>query len=272
MSDLRSVPIGAVIQALGGPEVKGGRIKAWWRDGDGLNVAVDAAKGQWFDHARGEGGGVLSLIKSVRLTDNAGALAWLTEQGFIEDRPRPSSKRNTAPTAGPIVAAYIYRDETGEPLYRVTRHEPKDFRQWRPDGRGGWLPGVKGVRLVPYRLRELLEAAIVFVVEGEKDAESLRDMGFCATCNARGAGKWRSEYNRYFRGKTVVIVPDRDEPGWAHARHVAKELKPVAAEVIELDLETEKDISDWFAAGHSEVELIATLEAYWAQKEGAHRG
>src|SRR5262249_60244975 len=36
-----------------------------------------------------------------------------------------------------MVAEYEYRDEQGELLYVVDRREPKDFRQRRPDGRGG---------------------------------------------------------------------------------------------------------------------------------------
>ena len=38
-----------------------------------------------------------------------------------------------------------------------------------------------------YRLVEVLEAPIVFIVEGEKDVETLRSHGFVATTNAGGA-------------------------------------------------------------------------------------
>jgi hypothetical protein len=38
---------------------------------------------------------------------------------------------------------------------------------------------------VLYHLREVIDAAIVFVVEGEKDVETLREHGFVATTNAR---------------------------------------------------------------------------------------
>jgi hypothetical protein len=55
---------------------------------------------------------------------------------------------------------------------------------------------VKGVRLVPYRLPAVLTAARVFVVEGEKDVQSIEKLGLVATCNAGGAGKWRDDYRR----------------------------------------------------------------------------
>lgn len=166
----------------------------------------------------------------------------------------------------PVVAEYVYTDERGTPLFRVTRHEPKTFRQWRPDAKGGWLAGLgRSTRIVPYRLRELIEAPIVFVVEGEKDVETLRAWGFVATCNPGGAGKWRPEFAEYFRGRTVIVVPDCDRPGRAHAEQVKQSLKPVAAQLITVDLSDDgaKDITEWFERGHSEVELLNVIETAW---------
>ncbi|MBA7632893.1 hypothetical protein ES703_40449 [subsurface metagenome] len=57
-----------------------------------------------------------------------------------------------------IVATYDYRDESGELLYQVVRYEPKDFRQRRPDGKGGWIWNLNNTRRVLYRLQELLTA------------------------------------------------------------------------------------------------------------------
>src|SRR5690242_14583334 len=37
------------------------------------------------------------------------------------------------------VATYDYRDRDGRLLYQVVRFEPKDFRQRRPNGAGGWV-------------------------------------------------------------------------------------------------------------------------------------
>lgn len=42
------------------------RAVATWRDGDGLNVSGDDARGVWHDFAANEGGGVLDLIVRVR--------------------------------------------------------------------------------------------------------------------------------------------------------------------------------------------------------------
>src|SRR5258708_1040416 len=94
----------------------------------------------------------------------------------------------------PIVAPYDYLTQDGDLLFQVVRFHPKDFRQRRPDGNGGWTYSLNGVRRVPYRLPELLGAdkeQCVFVCEGEKDVERLRTLELVATTCAMGAGKWR---------------------------------------------------------------------------------
>ena len=262
---LRDVNIVAVVRALGGPEPRSGRLRAWWRDGDGLNVAIDPTKGQWYDHARGEGGGVLSLVRSVMLVDDAGALAWLTGNGFLEDRPRETKGRRDE-DRGPVIARYNYVAESGEVVYEVRRHEPKAFSQAVWTG-SGWKTGrgcMDGVRRLLYRLPEVIGAPIVFIVEGEKDVDTLADHGFVATCNSGGAGKWNHDNDSLFVGKEVIILPDADEPGMKHARDVAAGLLPHAARLSVLILEGAKDASEWFGQGHGELELIELIE------RGAH--
>jgi putative DNA primase/helicase len=150
-----------------------------------------------------------------------------------------------------IVATYDYIDEDGEILFQSVRFEPKNFLQRRPDGTGGWVWNLKGVRRVPYRLPQLLESAegaTVCVVEGEKDADRLAALGFVATTNPGGAGKWRDEYSQYLSGKHVVIFPDNDEPGRLHAEQVARSAYNLAASVRVVNLPgspPKGDVSDW---------------------------
>lgn len=91
--------IGAVWSALGGPPLRHGRGQAWWRDGDGHNVAVDEPRGVWHDHARGEGGGILDLIQRVLDSDRRVAVQWLADHlGVTLDREpmSPSERRQWA--------------------------------------------------------------------------------------------------------------------------------------------------------------------------------
>lgn len=158
-------------------------------------------------------------------------------------------------------AVYDYFDERGELLYQVIRFPGKQFRQRRPEGTG-WSWKLGDVRRVLYRLPEVLasepDESVVYVVEGEKDANALVALGFVATSNAGGAGKWRREYSESLRGREVVILPDNDEPGRAHAAAAAKSLHGVAlrVRVVQLPGLPEKgDVSDWLGSGHGAAEL-----------------
>ena len=86
----------------------------------------------------------------------------------------------------------------------------------------------------------------VFVVEGEKDADALAQMGLVATCNSGGAGKWLNDFKEHFAGKRVVVLPDNDQAGRSHARTVARSLSAVAGQIkiVELPgLEPKGDVS-----------------------------
>ena len=183
----------------------------------------------------------------------------LTLRGLWKSEKRDPPRR--------IVATYDYTDQDGEILYQMVRFEPKDFRQRRPDGRGGWT-WKKHPRQVLYRLPEVLEAPIVFAVEGEKDAEKLRAHGFVATTNAGGAkAPWLPQYTETLAGREVVIIPDDDPPGWERAEHVARALLGHASRIVilhDIHQHGAKDVSEWFERGHSECELIAILEGVHA--------
>jgi len=238
------------------------------RFGRNGSVAVEIAgqkRGEWYDHEGAVGGGPWELLTIKGRMANGTAVEWLQSELGIEINPAARTTRR-------IVATYDYRDEQGVVLFQVCRFEPKDFRQRRPDGNGGWIWQVKGTAQVPYRLPELIAASsdsMVFIVEGEKDADRLADLGLVATCNAGGAAKrradgkpskpkWRPELNPFFQGRNVVILRDNDDAGRDHARSIAANLTPVAGSVriLELpDLPPKGDVSDWLDAGSSLEEL-----------------
>lgn len=169
-----------------------------------------------------------------------------------------------------IASTYDYRDEVGELVFQVVRFEPKDFKQRRPKPGGGWNWSVKGVRVIPYRLPQLLNNSdqAVFVVEGEKDADKLAKLGLLATCNAGGAGNWTKDLAAFLHGRDVVILPDNDEAGQRHAQKVASSLLNVAERIriVELpELPAKGDVSDWLNAGgnrESLLELVDRCEAW----------
>lgn len=160
-----------------------------------------------------------------------------------------------------LIATYAYTDERGGLLYQCVRYAPKDFRQRRPNGAGGWQWNLNGTRRVLYRLPELLARSdeLVFVVEGEKDADNLARLGLLATTNAGGANTWRDEYAEMLRGRQVVIIPDNDDAGRQHAARVAHSLQDRAASVkiLELpNLPAKGDVTDWLNAGGDKDKLL----------------
>jgi putative DNA primase/helicase len=158
---------------------------------------------------------------------------------------------NPAPRA---VAEYHYTDVSGTRLlWTVVRYEPKDFR-CRPG-----LPPAE--QRVLYQAPAIAYAARsgtpVFVVEGERDVESLLALNVPATCNVGGAGKWLSHYSQQLSGCHVRIVADNDEPGRKHALQVAEALVGHAASVEVLRPAAGcKDITDHLRAGHSLDDLL----------------
>ena len=181
-------------------------------------------------------------------------------------------------TEAKIRATYDYTDAEGKLLYQVVRYDPKDFKQRRPDGVGGWVWNLKGITPVLYRLPEVKRAITggwtVYVCEGEKDCDALREKGLTATTNSGGAEKWRPAYGEALTGASVVILPDKDIPGLRHVAKVAKSLHGKAKSIKLLELPDRdgyqiKDISDWLAAGGTlqELERLASEAPEWKPKE-----
>ncbi|HXN71357.1 MAG TPA: DUF3631 domain-containing protein [Candidatus Acidoferrales bacterium] len=159
-----------------------------------------------------------------------------------------------------IVAEYSYTDEHGATLYQNVRFEPKDFRQRRPNGSGGWTWKLGNVRRVLYRLPEVLAAKEVLLVEGEKDADAARALGFMATSSG-AAGTWRKEFSDPLCGKLVTIIADADDPGRKHAQRVARLLLGKAESLKLLELPGAKDLFEWVEHGGSRATLLDLIES-----------
>lgn len=167
------------------------------------------------------------------------------------------------------VAEYLYADSNGEPLHVVVRlGGPKDFRHFDPV-RCEWKKNA-AVDRIPYRLPEVLDDVanrrVVFVVEGEKDADVMRVHGLRATTAV--AGKWTDAHSERLRGvPLVVVIEDRDrdkadgtpkQTGAAKAASACDSLRRVLPPETSvkclalppvLNGHRIKDAADFFAAG-----------------------
>jgi plasmid stabilization system protein ParE/5S rRNA maturation endonuclease (ribonuclease M5) len=174
---------------------------------------------------------------------------------YPEDIHKKHAGQSKSKPRGKIVEKYDYFDRDGVLIYQACRLDPKDFRQRRPNGSGGWVWNLRGVTRILYRLPQLIAAdpaQPVFIVEGERKVDRLAALGFIATCNVGGAGKWKQEYGHYFTGRDVIILPDNDTPGAEHAAKITLSLSGISRSVKTVNLpgmKTKGDVVDWLNAG-----------------------
>jgi hypothetical protein len=170
---------------------------------------------------------------------------------------RANQKNGPQERTGTVAAVYQYKDANQKVIFEQVRYKPKTFRSRRPGGKGGWVWNLQGVQRVLYQLPEILKAGKVYVVEGEKDADSVTSLTGCpGTTNVGGAGKWRDELSESLADKEIIILQDGDEPGAKHALEVAASVCKVARSVKLLAPFTDaKDISEWITNGGTRKQL-----------------
>ncbi len=167
-----------------------------------------------------------------------------------------------------FVKAYSYTDEHGVLLFENVRlgihvdGKPfKTFRPRRPTEPEGYVEGLDGVRRVPYRLAQVLQAVgqDVHVPEGEKDADRLAALGVCSS-HIPNATTTELEA---FRDRDVVLHADNDQPGRDKAAAKAKALATIARSVRVvhyIDTIEGGDVSDWLDASHTLEDLLHRCE------------
>lgn len=226
------------------------------------SLSVNKINGKWLCGPCGRGGETgWSLLAFITGTDPADipSMCSLAERvGLREEYKKPEKDQPWE-----IEKTYDYTDESGALLHQTVRLKGKIFRQRRPDGNGGWIWGL-GQRVVLYNLPQVIAAKTVICCEGEKDCDSLTAWGITATTNPMGSRNWKPHYNDFLRGKHVVVLPDNDEAGIAHAEKLKAEVLPVAAsfKVVNLpDLLPKGDVTDWISQGGTKDELRQLIMA-----------
>ncbi len=170
---------------------------------------------------------------------------------------------------GPRSAWWTYHDAKGEPVGMVVRWDrPDGTKDIRPVSRtaAGWSIGGMPTPRFLYRLPELADAPHVCVVEGEKAADALRELGLVATTSPHGAKSASSAGWSALAGKECIILPDSDEPGECYAadvvRLLAKLVPRPTIKVVNLpDLPPGGDAVEYIAACHAAGLDDATIRA-----------
>lgn len=183
---------------------------------------------------------------------------------------------------------YSYVDKNGILLFEKIRFTNKDFRQRRyvngcviwglsagtytetfPQSNNYSLkerPGARNITLneqpkTLYNLPKLINAIkneyTVYIVEGEKDVATMAKLGLIATTASNGGGKgqkkWLDSYSKYFKGASVIIMPDNDEAGQIFAKEIKSKLRNYAhsIKIVTISNKPKGDITDWLNEGHN---------------------
>jgi hypothetical protein len=162
---------------------------------------------------------------------------------------------------------YQYRNPDGSLSYEKVKYRnvdgSKDFKQRRLTDTG-LVSNLDGVKRIPYNFPAVRSAIekneAILYLEGEKDCETARLLGYTATTMG-GASDWRDEYKAYFKDARIIQVPDKDNPGIKLAQNVAKSLTEVCRSLKVAILPEGKDFTEYTIAGHNRTDfdhLIAT--------------
>ncbi len=128
---------------------------------------------------------------------------------------------------------------------------------------GAFSRGRGNVPLTLYCADEIRAAppsATIYVCEGEKCADAVRDLGGTATTSPMGAKKWALAEHAarpLLEGRDVVVLEDNDPDGRAHADQICASLATTAKSLrrVAFPGDQGRDVVDWIAEGHDGEDL-----------------
>ena len=173
-----------------------------------------------------------------------------------------------APVQLHLTDEWEYADEHGSVLFvkqrfRTTDAKGKTYKLLRVMEDGSRHASMGGARVIPYRLKDVIEAGLqgkpVFICEGEKAADALASIGVFTSTSHTGAGSWPNGNTYWFADLNIVLVPDNDQPGYRYASLVASALLPIAKSIrlLALPVGHTEDAFEWVAAGGDKAQLMA---------------
>ena len=171
-----------------------------------------------------------------------------------------------------MLGEYIYYDQNGERFLKVRKCRDetgkKQFPQYHWDG-NGWAKGKPDGPKIPYRLPQLIASSnhgpgLLLSKAKRTPIPSPRSASWPRRLPRAPRPNGIPALTQYFKDRHVVILPDADRPGRAHAQKVAKAIHGVAASVRILDLYPERhdgsDVSDFIANDTAGVRLAKEVK------------
>ena len=105
--------------------------------------------------------------------------------------------------------------------------------------------------------KAITEGKPIFIVEGEKDVDTLIKQGYTAFTYG-GVNDWQKDFADIVKDADVVILADNDTPGITVANTILRDIRPVvksAKIIVPMPDIPKADISDYFNAGHTKEEF-----------------
>lgn len=203
------------------------KVRCFLHAGD-KNPSLQVYANGWKCFGCGEHGDAVDLISKYLGTSTVEAVDWMKKEFNIQEPPRKQDY-------GQAEREHIYPGgQVKKVMYRRT--DGSKYGIWFHLENGAWKKGRGNAPHSLYIAGQLTGA--VFVVEGEKDCDTLHKLGYDAVSGEDGAGpgKWRPEYTEQLKGLSVVIFQDNDQTGKDYAQETAAAIHGVASSVQVLDL------------------------------------
>ena len=180
------------------------KVRCFLHAGD-KNPSLQIYADGWKCFGCGEHGDAVDLVSKYLGISNTEAVEWMKKEFNIQEPPRKQDY-------GQAEREHIYPGgQVKKVMYRRT--DGSKYGIWFHLENGAWKKGRGNAPHSLYIAGQLTGA--VFVVEGEKDCDTLHKLGYDAVSGEDGAGpgKWRPEYTEQLKGLSVVIFQDNDQTG-----------------------------------------------------------
>lgn len=130
---------------------------------------------------------------------------------------------------------YIYKDVNGEPAYFKAKYRNADTKDKqytqaniKKNEHGYYQADWKAEKITMFYNTHLIKDAInenkeIFIVEGEKDADTLVELGFTAI-SCKQTMSITEEMKQMLKGAKVILLGDIDKTGGEHVDFLRKEL------------------------------------------------
>lgn len=236
----------------------------------------------------GVSGDIIDFIKHLHKINYIQACKYLAID-LDETRQTQESKKEKVIKAASnwykdceIKAVYTFTDQQGKALYykvKLIKSNGKKITPYFCIENGNVIakrePDGELSREVPYKLHKVVQAIEkqkpIYIVEGEKDADTLNNLGYTAT-SIKGIKNFDFTF---LSGAKVYFCGDTGTAGETYKKHCWELLKDIVIEfnVIELQglkaLGDNADVTDWLEAGHTKQELKNAVKDAWNWKKSA---